>query len=102
MKAKKWLGANYAQNSEAARIINELIKSLRFIREQKIQIFIINTDDVGGDQYLQEFLPKEYASLKDAGFLSTKMLKGADHSISPLASQELLLKLISEWMAEKF
>ena len=48
------------------------------MREQKIQLFMIVTDDFRGDHYLREFIPKEYTSFKDAGLLSVKKLKGTD------------------------
>lgn len=102
LKLMKWLWPNYVQNSEHAEIINELTKSFRSIREQKIQLLIIGSDDVGGDHYLREFMGKEYVSLKDAGLLSSKTLDGTDHTVTPLASQRCLLRIISEWTAEKF
>jgi pimeloyl-ACP methyl ester carboxylesterase len=102
LKVKRLLLPSYFQNSEHARIINELTKCLQYFREQKIQLLILGSDDIWGDQYLREFTRKEYNSLKDAGLLSAKTLKGTDHLFTPLESQKRLLRLISEWMGEKF
>ena len=78
------------------------MRAFQSIREWKTQLVIIGSDDVSGDQYLREFMRKEYASLKKCGLLSTKILYGNDHVVTPLASQEYLLRLISGWMAERF
>ncbi len=102
LKVRKLLRPNYLQNSEHARIISELIKSLQFMREKKTQLFIIVTDDFRVDHYLREFIPKEYTSLKNVGLLTVKKLEETDHAITPLACQKFLLKIISEWMAKKF
>jgi hypothetical protein len=102
IKVQKWFRHNYVQNSAHAEIISQLANCFRSIREQKTQLVIITTDYVGGDHYLREFMKKEYTFLKKSGLLSTKTLDGADHVVTPLASQECLLRLVSEWMAEKF
>lgn len=102
LKIKKLVWPRYIEKMAYSPIISELRELLRSIRENKVQLFFINTDDVGGEHYLIEFLPKEYAVLKDCGILSSIPFSGADHLISPLAKQQQLLGLITEWMAEKY
>lgn len=101
-KLKNRILPSHIHSGPNAGIVSELSNSFRFMQEHKTQVIVIDSDEVTGDHYFREFMRKEYASLKDSGLLSTRVLDGADHVVTPLASQECLLKLISEWIVERF
>lgn len=102
MRIKKSLQSGHAQPTDYPLIVQRLAESMRSIRANEVNLLIIRTDDIAGDQFMREFMYEEYKALMDMGLIRIAVIKNSDHIITPLAAQQQFLELTSEWMVEKY
>jgi pimeloyl-ACP methyl ester carboxylesterase len=104
MKIKIVLWPNRSQFCEDSKMVTELRNFFRSLRMRNVQLFMVySTDPEGeiGERYFLEVVKEEYLIMKDSGLLTTEKLSRTDHLVTPLASQEKLLNMISKWLTEK-
>ena len=90
------------QSNELPDVAENLTKSIQIIQDRGVQLLILSSDiEEFGELYLQEVAQSHYESMMNAGLLSSGKIPGSDRSVGPLASQEVVINLISQWMAEK-
>ena len=102
-KVKSWLQTNTARIHESPEVIDEITKSLQSFQERGVRLLLLSSNNgyEVGEEYIRQVARKEYNSMKDSGLLSTKVLRGSHHTLRPLACQEELLALVSEWIVEE-
>jgi pimeloyl-ACP methyl ester carboxylesterase len=103
VKIKSWLRPNYARSVEPPEVVDEITKSFQSFQERRVRLLIVSSysESELGEEYIRKVARKEYKSMKGSGLLSTKVLRGSDHTVRPLAGQEEMLNFISEWMVEE-
>lgn len=102
-KIKSSLRPNYARSVEPPEVVDEITKSFQSFQERRVRLLIVSSysESELGEEYIRKVARKEYKSMKGSGLLSTKVLRGAHHTVRPLACQEELLGFVSEWMVEE-
>ncbi len=63
--------------------------------------FIFSKSDPGLD-YLDEVLSGRTQALIDKEVVELSIIEGADHTFTPRGTQDVLLRLITDWLADKF
>jgi alpha/beta superfamily hydrolase len=103
MKIKMKLMLNHFQICENSEVITKLNSFFRSLRTRGVQLFIVYSGDFEGDigdRYFREVVKKEYRMMEDDGLLTSETFRDADHLMTPIATQEKLLNLISNWLTK--
>jgi len=77
----------------------KLADAFKSLMERRVHLLLMFSEGEIGDQYLKEIIGKEYNSMQSSGRLHSVSLLGSDHNVTPLASQEKLIHVVSEWLA---
>jgi pimeloyl-ACP methyl ester carboxylesterase len=104
MKIKRGLWPNRSQFCADPKIAIELSNFFRSLRMRKVRLLMVYSETSAGEigeRYLLEVVKEEYRMMKDSGLLTTGKLSMTDHLVTPLASQEKLINMISKWLTEK-
>jgi hypothetical protein len=101
LSARRKIQPDFLGIQEDPSIRVGLKKFFRSLRSRGVQVFIVYSEGDIGDAYFRGVLGDEYRLMQDSGLLRTEILRGADHVVTPLKSQEELLNLISNWLTEK-
>jgi pimeloyl-ACP methyl ester carboxylesterase len=84
--------------SNATIALNEL---LRCLRTRGVQLLMVFSESDIGERYLREVVGGEFLRMKDCGLLTTERLSKTDHLVTPLESQDKLLRMMSTWLRTK-
>jgi pimeloyl-ACP methyl ester carboxylesterase len=78
--------------------LNEL---LRCLRARGVQLLMVFSESDIGERYLREVVGGEFLRMQDCGLLTTERLSKTDHLVTPLESQDKLLRMMSTWLRTK-
>lgn len=95
---KKRLFPNSIRNQEPEEIIKSISQGFHSLREQNVKVLLVNSTVEVGWKYFKEILGSDYKAMIESGLLTTEMLSGSDHTVTPLKCQSALQELISKWM----
>jgi pimeloyl-ACP methyl ester carboxylesterase len=104
MSIKAKFRPGHSRVRETTDVTNALNKFFRTLRTRGTKLFIVYSEDSEGDigeRYFLDVGKEEYRMMQDSGLLTTEKLSETDHLVTPLASQEKLLNLISKWVTER-
>jgi pimeloyl-ACP methyl ester carboxylesterase len=104
MEIKAIFRPGHSQIRETPEVTSALNKFFQTLRTRGTKLLIVYSEDSEGDigeRYFLDVVKEEYRMMQDSGFLTTEKLNGTDHLVTPLASQEELLSLISKWVIER-
>lgn len=104
MKIKMGLRSNRSQLCEDSKIVIELRNFFRSLRMRKVKLLMVYSEASAGEigeRYFWEVVKEEYRLMRDSGLLTTEKLSRTDHLVTPLASQDKLLNIISKWLTKK-
>ena len=96
---KSRIRLNSADHNWDLDVISETNEFLKSMRNRGVHLLIVYSDGEVGDQYFS-LAVAEYRLMKELGLLQTELLKGADHSITPLSCQDQLIRMIAEWLGK--
>lgn len=97
---KKRILPNSMREKEPEEITRSISHGFNSLRKQNVKVLLINSAVDVGWKYFKEILGEEYKSMIKSGLLTTEMLSGSDHTVTPIRCQSTLTELISNWMAQ--
>ncbi len=99
-KVNGWLRPNTVRSFESPEVVDAVTKAFQSFENRGVRLLILSSHNELGEIYITNVFKKEYKSLKACGLLDTKVIGVSHHTLRPLASQEELLGIVSEWIVE--
>ena len=88
---------DYLKSVESFDVVNRLEKAFQNFLSRKMSLLIISSENEIGSHYLREILGKKFFEMLDTCLIKTAFLEQTDHNITPLKSQNQLIKIIPDW-----
>ena len=97
---KKQVRPSSVKHREPDEIVQALRKGFRCLHDQEVHTLLINSDEDVGGKYFKEMVREEFKAMQASGYLTTRILAGSDHTVTPLKCQDILLDMISNWLSQ--
>lgn len=91
-----------ARPTEADQKLFTVESFLRKMPELDVQLLMVYSENATSLERLRGNAGKELQSLQSSGRMQLKIIPGADHIFSPVASQDCLFEIIGDWMREQY
>lgn len=104
MEIEAKLKINHVLGGKISEVTNELSNFFRTLRIRGVKVLMIYSETSAGEigeRYFLKIVKEEYRMMRDSGLLTTEKLSRTDHLVTPLASQEKLLNMISRWVKDR-